>query len=394
MSTTLPRPTDDAEDDLFAETKMSFGDHLNELRACLVKAVFALAIGCVIGLIYGETVMQWVEAPLKTALVDYYQARAIADIEAKLDERRKNGEAIPPELDSKAGIEELVLNQGLLFEETYVAPQELFDELRRHEPGLLAGLQWPHPAPAPQAAKPEGDAAQGAKPAGEAAAGAAAPGTAKPAIPKMMRIFLWHRADEDDRISIKSMNVQETFMIYMKAGLIAGAVLSSPAVFYFVWSFIAAGLYPHEKRYVHVFLPVSLGLFLGGVALSCFVFKPVLGFLFSFNRSMGIDPDPRISEWLGFALLLPLGFGVSFQLPLVMLFLERIGIFTVQSYLKKWKISVLVIAFASMVFSPGGDPTSMMSLFVPLTFLYFAGIAVCHYLPSAHAGAPRASRHG
>ena len=95
----------------------------------------------------------------------------------------------------------------------------------------------------------------------------------------------------------------------------------------------------------------------------------------------GIDPDPRISEWMSFVLLLPLGFGLSFQLPLIMLFMERIGIFTVQSYLSKWRIAVLGIAIASMVLSPGGDPYSMMMMFVPLTFLYFGGVAACYYLP-------------
>ena len=54
----------------------------------------------------------------------------------------------------------------------------------------------------------------------------------------------------------------------------------------------------------------------------------MLAFLLSFNRMMGIDPDLRINEWMSFALLLPLAFGISFQLPLVMLFLERIGLMT------------------------------------------------------------------
>ncbi len=125
-----------------------------------------------------------------------------------------------------------------------------------------------------------------------------------------MRIYLWHKVEDDGRIDPQSTGVQETFMIYIKAAFIAGAVFSSPFVFYFLWSFVGAGLYPHEKRYVHVFLPASVGLFLAGAALAFFfVFDPVLQFLFSFNRSLGIDPDPRIGEWMSFVLLLPLGFG-------------------------------------------------------------------------------------
>src|SRR5262245_66412233 len=93
-------------------------------------------------------------------------------------------------------------------------------------------------------------------------------------------------------------------------------------------------------------------------------------------------PDMRICEWFGFALFLPLGFGVAFQLPLVMLFLQRIGVMTVSGYLSKWRISVLVIAFASAILTPSPDPYSMMLMCGPLIALYFGGILLCKYLHS------------
>jgi sec-independent protein translocase protein TatC len=163
---------------------------------------------------------------------------------------------------------------------------------------------------------------------------------------------------------------------------LVGAVLASPWVFYQIWAFVAAGLYPREKRYVHVFLPISIGLFLAGASLAFFfVFQPVLRFLFSFNTMLGVDPDPRINEWLGFVLLMPLGFGVSFQLPLVMLFMERIGIFTVQAYLSSWRVAVLTIFVLAMVLTPSGDPYSMCLMAIPLCVLYFGGILLCRFLP-------------
>jgi sec-independent protein translocase protein TatC len=118
------------------------------------------------------------------------------------------------------------------------------------------------------------------------------------------------------------------------------------------------------------------------------VFQFVLQFLFSFNAAMGIDPDPRISEWLSFVIMMPLMFGISFQLPLVMLFLERIGVFTVASYMSKWRIAVLVIAVLAMVLSPGGDPMSMLLMFIPLVGLFFLGIWLCHYMREDKAAAP------
>jgi sec-independent protein translocase protein TatC len=188
---------------------------------------------------------------------------------------------------------------------------------------------------------------------------------------------------EDERNQLISTGAPETFMIWLKASFLGGAIISSPFVFYFLWSFVAAGLYPHEKKYVHLFLPFSVGLFLLGASMAFFfVFKPVLNFFFSYNRAFHVNTELRISEWLSFVLLMPLGFGISFQLPLVMLFLERIGIFTVDTYLAKWRISVLVLAVVSMILSPGGDPNSMLLMFFPLVGLYFAGIALCKWMPA------------
>jgi sec-independent protein translocase protein TatC len=165
-----------------------------------------------------------------------------------------------------------------------------------------------------------------------------------------------------------------------KASLIVGLVLAGPWVFYQLWTFVAAGLYPTEQKYVRVFLPFSIGLFALGVLMSALVFEPMLNFFLSFNRSMGIDPEPRISEWMSFVLFLPLGFGLAFQLPLVMLFMERIGLFTVKSYLRQWRIAVLIIWVIAAIVTPA-DPISIFYLAVPLMVLFFGGVLLCKWWP-------------
>jgi len=170
-------------------------------------------------------------------------------------------------------------------------------------------------------------------------------------------------------------------MIWMKAGLITGIVVSSPWIFLQIWNFVAAGLYPHEKNYVYIYLPFSLILFLAGAAMAFFaVFDPVLNFLFSFNKALNIDPDPRISEWLGFVLILPLGFGISFQLPLVMLFLNRLNLLSLEMYVEKWRVAVLAIFIISAVLTPA-DPISIFLMAGPLTVLYFLGLGLCKWMP-------------
>jgi sec-independent protein translocase protein TatC len=188
-------------------------------------------------------------------------------------------------------------------------------------------------------------------------------------------------------VSITTLSAQEAFGIYIKAALLVGMVLASPWIFHQLWMFVAAGLYPHEKRLVHVFLPVSLGLFLAGVVIAFYpVLYYVLDYLLQFNESLGLDPDPRISEWMSFVLVLPVGFGLGFQLPLVMLFLSKIGIFDAAAYASQWRMAVLVICVVAALLTPA-DPYSMMFLAAPLCLLYFGGVALCRWSASRDAAA-------
>src|SRR5690606_28773 len=85
------------------------------------------------------------------------------------------------------------------------------------------------------------------------------------------------------KVRFQVLNAQEAFMIWMKAGMVAGLVLARPWIFYQNWLFVAAGLYPHEKTYVYLYMPISILLFFGGASLAyVFVFDPVLDFLFTF----------------------------------------------------------------------------------------------------------------
>jgi sec-independent protein translocase protein TatC len=325
------------EEEQFKGSVMTFGEHLEELRGCLWRAILGIAAGFVVGLFLASRIVQFIQSPLEIALQNYY----IEDARAKLLEINPNA--------TDADLAR-VLKEHMVFERVYVEPKELADAVRRANPD-----QQPK----------ESDKDEKATPAFTGG---------------MQELLLWHNIDNDPRTRTKSLAGQEPFMIWLKAALIAGLVLSSPWVFYQLWMFIAAGLYSSEKRLVHVYLPISIGLFLFGVFMSTFVFPPILKFFLSFNRSMGIDPEPRISEWLSFVLFLPLGFGLAFQLPLVMLFLERVGLFTVQSYLKQWRFAVLVIWVIAAVVTPS-DPISIFYLAVPLMALFFGGVMLCKWWP-------------
>ena len=87
---------------------------------------------------------------------------------------------------------------------------------------------------------------------------------------------------------------------------------------------------------------------------------------------------PRLSEYLTFASILPLMFGIGFQLPLIMVFLERMNLVSIQLFIDKWRIAVFIIAFASMMLTPP-EPISMLMMMGPLVALYFLGILLCQW---------------
>jgi sec-independent protein translocase protein TatC len=340
-----------AESDLFQNSTMTFGQHLEELRTCLFRALIGLAIGCTLGFFVGDRVVVFITTPVESALKTYYEKEAVAKSVSPEQQELLRDVGYTDEADLK-WIQETVAQENVSFEIVSIDPVMLAKQLPRSV----------------QAGAPPVNTAE------------SAPIDSR----RLKKIVLFRPVADDSRIRMNALNSQEAFVIWMKASLLVGIVLSSPWVFYQIWTFVAAGLYPHERRYVHLFLPVSIGLFLAGASTAFFfAFKQVLAFLLSFNHMLNINPELRINEWMSFVLLLPLGFGVSFQLPLVMLFLERIGLFTVSAYLASWRMAVLVIFVLAMILTPTGDPYTMLLMAGPLTFLYFGGVMLCKMLPKA-----------
>jgi len=383
-------------EDLFSETTMSFGEHLEELRVCLTRALIGLVLGSLLGLLVGNYVVDLIQRPLLSALSEHYSEIAVLQLQKLCPESE-----LTPELIST------VRRSAFIYDELYLERSELARIARSElaelgtDTGLgkepIAGAETPTSMTATEEAKPvsETGATQPVDSAAVEKTGSELSGSgAKSALAvshfdaligealpppslDMVKTRVWRPA----KAKLTTLSPHESFMIWMKAGVVTGLLLSSPYIFYQIWLFVAAGLYPHEKRYVYIYLPFSIILFLSGAATAFFfVFGPVLNFLFSFSRMLNIDPDLRISEVISFVLVMPLGFGISFQLPLVMLFLHRIGVFTINAYIEKWRVSILVIFVISMFLTPS-DPYSMLLMAVPLTGLYFLGVGLCKWMP-------------
>ena len=341
-------------DDLFEKSSMTFGEHLEELRIALVKSSIWLGLGMILGLMLATQVVTYMQGPLEKSLENFYKKKSLREI------AETTGSPVPADLEA-------------WMKDNKVVSQYVWIDPRR--------LSFPPPTAVADPATAVGEAPETAPNASplvaQYMADADSEGLPDPSKMIKLRMFVGVKA------STEALGLQEPFMIWLKAAFVVAAVVASPGIFYHLWQFISSGLYPHERRYVYFFLPTSLILFWSGACLAFFViFQLVIDFLLDFNANMGIGASPRLTDYMSFALFLPLGFGVAFQLPLAMLVLERLGIFSYETYLSQWRIAVLAIAFISMILTPA-DMVSMIGMGVPLVALYFLGIAMCKYLPRA-----------
>ena len=234
--------------------------------------------------------------------------------------------------------------------------------------------------------------------------------------------------------------VGEGFMVFIQISMISAAAIASPWILYQLWQFIAAGLYPNERKYITRYLPLSIGLLIGGLLFVYFMVLPwTLDFLIKFgtdipamrrgggditvpvliekvgqanvpvfngnppqaaNGDLWIDStrgqlkmmygghvrviairsekllaaEIKLSTYIDMVVTMLLIFGLSFQLPLVVLTLERIGIVEMETLKSARRYVYFILAIASAVITPGGDIPTMLLLTIPLCGLYELGI--------------------
>lgn len=227
----------------------------------------------------------------------------------------------------------------------------------------------------------------------------------------------------------------EGFMTYLQVSIICGLIIAGPWIVYQLWLFVAAGLYPKERKTITKYIPLSLGLMITGVLFVYFLVLPLtVDFFLTFTsgiplpggppniivntnvppafamldgdpanppngamwynkvqdrlkiRLLGqtrlitfgpenlLNPQITLDEYISFVLTFMLVFAVAFQLPLVLLALVRIGIVDIEFLRKQRRLVYFVMAIVAAVIAPGDVVTSMLALLIPLLFLYEFGI--------------------
>ncbi len=164
-------------------------------------------------------------------------------------------------------------------------------------------------------------------------------------------------------------------------GIYIGLVIAMPWVLYQIWQFVAPGLYKHERRAVSGFIIPSMFLFLCGIAFGYFIVLPtMLKFLIAFTLTGPVKPLISINEYFDLILIVLVGLGIIFELPVLIFILSLFGIVTPRLLLKNFRYAMLVITILAAFAAPTPDATTMLIFMAAMVLLYMVGVMVSYFV--------------
>jgi sec-independent protein translocase protein TatC len=173
----------------------------------------------------------------------------------------------------------------------------------------------------------------------------------------------------------------EPLMVYFKVAIYGGVFVAAPWVLWQLWQFIAPGLYKKEKRVVVPFLAFGTALFYAGAA---FCYFAVMRFAFPAMLTIAADQSLRpmltMSEQLSLVLAMLLGFGVVFELPVIIAFLSMVGLVNAKFLAKYRRHAIVVNVALAAIITPTGDPINLALMAVPMVVFYEIGIVLARIL--------------
>jgi sec-independent protein translocase protein TatC len=171
----------------------------------------------------------------------------------------------------------------------------------------------------------------------------------------------------------------EAFFIHMEIAFFASLLLTAPYTLFEIWRFISPGLYQNEKKHVFPFIFFSSILFGSGVLFGYFVaLPPAFAFFVSFSTDF-LKPMISFKEYLSLTLKFLLAFGLSFEMPVFIFFLAKIGVVNAKMLAKQRRYAILIIFIAAAILTPSPDAFSQILMAIPLMFLYEVSIFVAKF---------------
>ena len=166
-----------------------------------------------------------------------------------------------------------------------------------------------------------------------------------------------------------------------------GVIIALPVIFWQLWRFIVPALNKREKQYTIPFIIASVFLFLLGASLAYWTLDKALAFLISWSGK-DVTQTYQISKYISLVALMVLAFGIGFLVPVLVVFLQLVGVVTPRTLIKQWRYSILGVFVTAAVITPSGDPISMMALAIPMTLLFLLAILIGYIVERRRARHP------
>lgn len=189
------------------------------------------------------------------------------------------------------------------------------------------------------------------------------------------------KTQEQLQAMLQILSPQEGFMMMMNIALIAAIIVSFPFLLLFLLQFVLPGLKENEKKLLFPAISIGVGLFLAGIFFSYYLVLPkALEFFFAFNQSLGLGNNWRVNEYVTFATRFVLIFGISFELPILVMALVKLDILSYKLMKSTRAHAVVGIAVFSAIITPTQDALTLLLMIAPLYFLYEICIWLARYL--------------
>jgi len=154
-----------------------------------------------------------------------------------------------------------------------------------------------------------------------------------------------------------------------------GLIIALPVIMWQLWKFIVPALNKQEKKYSIPFIVTSVVLFLTGAWLAYWTLDKALEFLIAWSGA-GVEQTYQISKYISLVAMMVLAFGAGFLVPVLVVFLQLVGVVTPQTLIKQWRYSIMGTFVIAAVITPSGDPISMLALAIPMTLLFLLAILI------------------
>lgn len=186
------------------------------------------------------------------------------------------------------------------------------------------------------------------------------------------------------------LSLTEPFFLKLKVCTLIALALTSPMLLWEAWGFIAPGLYPSERRPFKLVFPMAVGLFAMGAGLAYSILPAAFAWFLSYMPA-NVQLQQRLPDYLLFVVKMCGAFGLGFELPVVLMFLGKIGLLRARTMKQYWRQAVVLIMIVAAIITPSNDPFSMLMMATPMAFLYIGSISLVRWVEPPYEAVPYGS---